>query len=152
PVVAETDDGTGVTPVVVAVAVGGEVDVAAFGATGGGEVVADEALPHVFAAAQRLVDVRHDRFRAVTEVFEHAVDAALVVEPHHYKSAAAVAGVGDRRRVAPEGAGTGHRRFVVAGEGEGEEPDLVKVAAVVAGNQVEAADLLLVVDRVRFVM
>ena len=53
--------------------------------------------------------------------------------------------------VAPEAAGAGHDRFVFAGIGEGEEPDLVEVAVVEAVLQVEVRECASIVEPVGIV-
>src|SRR5262249_53428594 len=80
PVAAEAGDGAAVAPVVIALAVGGEVDVAALGLAGRDLVIADEPLPQILGRRVAAEDVAHDRLGAVAEVFEHAADVALVVE------------------------------------------------------------------------
>src|SRR6188472_3861529 len=82
PVVAVAGDGGGVAPVVVFDAVGGVVHPAALGGAGVLLFILGEELPHVLLFAAALVELGHDRFGPVAEVFQHAIDAAFHVEAH----------------------------------------------------------------------
>ncbi len=126
-----------VAPVVVAEAARRKVDIAALGAAGVGLVVAREALPQVALAAVPPVDVGHDRLDAVAEVLEHTAHIALEVEAHDHEAPRAALAAGQGRRVAPDRPAAHHMALVVAGVGEGEEPDLVELAAQHPGGQLE---------------
>ncbi len=115
PVVAKAGDGSGVAPVVVADAVGGIVHPTTLGVAGVLLFVVGEERPHVALLAAAFVELGHDRFGAMPEVFQHTIDTAFHIESHHDEAAFETVGVLDGRGVTPETAGAAHDRFVFTG-------------------------------------
>lgn len=82
PIVGATDDGARIAPIVIAVAVRGEMDVAYAGTAGIVLVIPNKPLPHVLLTPMVAVRLLHDRFSAMAEALQHLAHAPLKVEPH----------------------------------------------------------------------
>lgn len=137
-----------IAPVVVAETVGGKMDIAAFGLSGVGFFVAGETFPQVGAALFVLVDVFHDGFGAVAEIFQHFANASFKIESHDDKVTLCTA-VYQRRRIAPKGGGADHHRFVESGVGEAKEPNFINLPAVNFWDDVEGLQDTAVIHPIR---
>src|SRR4030042_4165998 len=84
PVVAGAGDRAPVAPVVIPLAVGGEVDVAHLGLAGVAALVPGEPFPWVGRPVVVPVHLGQDRLGAVAEALQHLPHPAFVVEAHDH--------------------------------------------------------------------
>lgn len=128
PIIAIAQHFAAIAPVVVALAVGRKVNIAALRALRCDLIVATEAFPKVLLFAMSSKDLAHNRLGAMAEIFEHTANIAFIVEAHNH-IAARTAGSRDRIGIAPERAGASHGAFPTAHIGRPKQPNLVALAA-----------------------
>jgi len=140
-----------VAPVVIAEAVGGEVDVAHLGPARMRLVVTRKSFPEVGLASQVAEEGFDHGLRPVAHVLQHFPDAALKAEAHDDKPTLGMRSIGQCRRVAPEGSRSGHGGLPKARVWEGEQPDLVDLPAVDPVDDVKVCQDAVIVRAIRFV-
>ncbi len=124
PVIAVTPNIPLIAPIVILLAVRRKMDIAATCIARCNFVVKCEPLPCVHLFQRNLVipasvNLRHDAFNPMPEIFKHFSDASLVVEPHD-DEVAFKAFVNEWFGVAPVSIWSDHMRFPIAKVGSTE--------------------------------
>lgn len=155
PIIAVAPNISLVAPIVIAFAVGSEMDITTSRIAGSDLVVEGESFPSVHSLQRDFViptpvNFRHDAFNPMPEVFKHLANPSFVIEAHDDEVAFEPL-VNERHGVAPVSGRSDHVRFPIAEVWSAEEPNFVYFTAVNPFNQFELVNDFAVVNTVGFV-
>jgi hypothetical protein len=153
PIIAVAPNIAFIAPIVILIAIGSKMNIAASGIARSNFIVKGKSFPCVHLLQRDLViptsvNFRHDAFNAMAEVLEHFSNSPFVVEAH-YDEVSFETFVDKRFRVAPISRRSDHVGFPIAKVGSAKQPNLVYFAAVYPSNQVELSDEPAVINAIR---